>query len=159
MNKETLLKLLKSDALLTDIELADRLGVSCEECTAVREKLEQEGRIIGYQCITNDDNDHHVAAFIEVSCRPERDGGFDKIATRIARFKEVKSCYLISGGYDLLILVEASTLPEVARFVSGKLSSIKGIISTSTHFRLATYKKEDLLIIHENCSERINIAP
>lgn len=159
MNKETLLKVLKSDALLTDTQLADRIGASCSEVTAARAELEQEGRILGYQCITNDDNDHRVAAFIEVRCTPERDGGFDKIANRIARFQEVKSCYLISGGYDLLILIESSSLPEVARFVSGKLSSISGVLSTSTHFRLKTYKKDDLLIAQEREFERISIAP
>ncbi len=159
MNTENLLKLLKEDARLSDEQLANRLGATVSDVEAARKKFEQDGRIIGYQTITNDDNESRVAAFIEVRCTPERGGGFNKIATRIARFDEVKSCYLISGGYDLLILMESRTLPAVARFVSEKLSSLDGVISTSTHFRLKTYKKDGLLTECENNIERLIITP
>ena len=159
MNTQNLLKLLKEDARLSDEQLANRLGATVSDVEAARKKFEQDGRIIGYQTITNDDNESRVAAFIEVRCTPERGGGFNKIATRIARFDEVKSCYLISGGYDLLILMESRTLPAVARFVSEKLSSLDGVISTSTHFRLKTYKKDGLLTECENNIERLIITP
>lgn len=158
MIQEALLKLLEKDARLSDQQIADRLGVSTAEAAAARAALEQEGRIVGYQAIVNDDG-QGVSAYIEVRCTPERGGGFDRLATRISRFKQVKSCELISGGYDLLVLVEAPTLLEVARFVSEKLSSMEGVLSTSTHFRLKTYKQNGLLFAEEIKHERIVVAP
>ncbi len=159
MDPDALLKLLKDDARLSDATLASRLSVSEAEVSACREALEREGRIMGYRVVTNDDDDSRVAAFIEVRCTPERGGGFNKLAKRVARFAEVKSCYLISGGYDLLVLLESSSLQEVARFVSEKLSSLDGVISTSTHFRLKTYKKDELLFDDEVTHERLHITP
>ncbi len=124
----------------------------------MRAKLEAEGRIVGYQAILNDDKEG-VSALIEVRCTPERGGGFNRLAKRIARFDEVRSCFLISGGFDLLILVEAHSLLEVARFVSEKLSSMDGVLSTATHFRLKTYKQNGLLFDEEETDERISVAP
>ncbi len=159
MNTEALLKLLKADARLSDQDLANRLSANVTDVAAARAALEKEGRIIGYQTIVNDDDEHRVAAFIEVRCTPERGGGFNNLAKRIARFSEVQSCYLISGGYDLLILMECATLPAVARFVSEKLSSLDGVLSTSTHFRLKTYKKDNLLLEDDSTHERLSVAP
>lgn len=159
MNQENLLNLLRSDARLTDAELAARLGAEAAEVAAARARMEEEGRIVGYQTIFNDDTKGGVSAFIEVRCSPERGGGFNRLAQRIARFNEVKSCYLISGGYDLLILIEESTLLDVARFVSEKLSSMEGVLSTATHFRLKTYKKHGLLIEEDATHERLSVAP
>ncbi len=92
-------------------------------------------------------------------CTPERGGGFNRLAARIARFNEVRSCHLISGGFDLLVMVEASDLLEVARFVSEKLSSMEGVLSTATHFRLKTYKLNGLLFEEEPVHERLSVAP
>ena len=92
-------------------------------------------------------------------CTPERGGGFNRLAARIARFEEVKSCFLISGGFDLLVMVEADSLLEVARFVSEKLSSMEGVLSTATHFRLKTYKQNGLLFEEEVTHERLSVAP
>ena len=158
MTLEALLKLLEGDARLTDKQIAARLGADEQEVTAARTQLESEGRIVGYQTIVNDDS-VGVAAFIEVRCTPEREGGFNRLAERIARFDEVKSCYLMSGGYDLLLMVEAKDLMGVARFVTDKLSSMDGIISTATHFRLKTYKLYGLMFDEPSCTERISVAP
>ena len=158
MTQDALLKLLEADARLSDCQIAERLGASEAEVAAARAELEKEGRIVGYQTIVNDDSDG-VAAFIEVRCTPERGGGFNRLATRIARFKEVRSCYLMSGGYDLLVMVEAKDLMEVAKFVSEKLSSMEGVLSTSTHFRLKTYKLNGLMFEEAPAMDRMIVAP
>ncbi len=90
---------------------------------------------------------------------PERGGGFDRLAMRIARFDQVVSCYLASGGYDLMVVVEGGDLREVARFVSEKLSSLDGVLSTATHFRLKTYKENGFLFESEASPERLAVAP
>lgn len=158
MTQDALLKILETDARLSDQQIAERLGVSASEVAAERAALEKEGRIVGYQTIVNDDG-KGVSAFIEVRCTPERGGGFNRLAARIARFSEVRSCHLISGGFDLLVMVEASDLLEVARFVSEKLSSMEGVLSTATHFRLKTYKLNGLLFEEEPVHERLSVAP
>ena len=158
MTQNALLKMLETDARLSDEQIAARLGGEPAEVAAMRAKLEAEGRIVGYQAILNDDKEG-VSALIEVRCTPERGGGFNRLAKRIARFDEVRSCFLISGGFDLLILVEATTLLEVARFVSEKLSSMDGVLSTATHFRLKTYKQNGLLFEEAESDERISVAP
>ncbi len=103
--------------------------------------------------------DTSVSAFIEVRVTPERGGGFDRLAMRIARFDQVVSCYLASGGYDLMVVVEASDLREVARFVSEKLSSLDGVLSTATHFRLKTYKENGFLFEAEPETDRLAVTP
>ena len=158
MTQNALLKMLETDARLNDEQIAARRGIEAAEVAAMRAKLEAEGRIVGYQAILNDDKEG-VSALIEVRCTPERGGGFNRLAKRIARFDEVRSCFLISGGFDLLILVEANSLLEVARFVSEKLSSMDGVLSTATHFRLKTYKQNGLLFDEEETDERISVAP
>ena len=158
MTQDALLRLLETDARLSDRQIAERLGASEADVAAARAELEKVGRIVGYQTIVNDDSEG-VAAFIEVRCTPERGGGFNRLATRIARFKEVRSCYLMSGGYDLLVMVEAKDLMEVAKFVSEKLSSMEGVLSTSTHFRLKTYKLNGLMFEEAPAMERIIVAP
>ncbi len=158
MIQDSLLKLLEEDARLSDTQLAERLGTTPEEVAEARSSLEKEGRIVGYQTIVNDDTEG-VSAFIEVRCTPERGGGFDRLAARIARFDEVKSCYLMSGGYDLLVVLDAKDLMAVARFVSDKLSSMEGVLSTSTHFRLKTYKRNGLLFEEAPNTDRLSVAP
>ena len=102
--------------------------------------------------------DQKVSAFIEVKISPEKEGGFDRMARRIAKFEQVSSCHLLSGGYDLLLLVEGSDLMEVARFVSEKLSSMEGVISTATHFRLKTYKELGLDFNGEDDPDRLPVS-
>ena len=90
---------------------------------------------------------------------PERDGGFDRLAMRISRFDEVSSCYLASGGFDLLVLVEGKSMREIARFVAEKLSTLEGVLSTSTHFHLKTYKKNGCVFEAPVQTERLAVAP
>lgn len=158
MTQEALLKILETDARLSDQQIADRLGVSVSEVATRRATLEKEGRIVGYQTIVNDDREG-VSAFIEVRCTPERGGGFDRLAERISRYDEVRSCYLMSGGFDLLVQVDAEDLLSVARFVSEKLASLHGVLSTATHFRLKTYKLNGLRFTEEHDHQRISVAP
>jgi DNA-binding Lrp family transcriptional regulator len=100
-----------------------------------------------------------VTAVIEVKITPERGSGFDWLATRIARFREVESCYLMSGGYDLLVVVEGADLQEIAKFVAEKLSTVKGVISTTSHFRLKTYKENGTLLERDPRPQRLPVAP
>ena len=100
-----------------------------------------------------------MRAVIEVKITPERGGGFDRLAERIARYAEVNSCYLMSGGYDLLVVVEGNNLREVAAFVSEKLATVQGVLSTATHFMLRPYKEQGVLMMHERNEERLAVTP
>lgn len=124
-------------------------------------RLEQEGVILGYQAIINREkwDTDVVTAVIEVKITPERDGGFDRIASRIAKFEEVQTCYLMSGGYDLLIVVEAKNLRAIAGFVAEKLSTIEAVQATATHFRLKTYKENGAFHHFDQAPERLSVSP
>ena len=101
-----------------------------------------------------------MRAVIEVKLTPERGGGFNRLAERLARFDEVESCYLMSGGYDLLVFVSAPTLQKAASFVSEKLSTLGGVVSTSTHFLLRSYKEGGFLLDSgEGSNDRLNVSP
>jgi len=100
-----------------------------------------------------------VRAVIEVKITPERGGGFDRLAERIAKYAEVNSCYLMSGGYDLLVVVEGKTLRELATFVAEKLATIQGVLSTATHFMLKPYKEQGVLMAREHNDERLAVTP
>jgi DNA-binding Lrp family transcriptional regulator len=161
MSSDPLLQLLRRKARITDRELADLLS-SDEATVAARiDAWENDGTILGYHAVIDPEatGDTSVSAFIEVKVTPERGGGFDRLAVRIARFDQVVSCYLASGGYDLMVVVEGSDLREVARFVSEKLSSLDGVISTATHFRLKTYKENGFLFQREPNTERLAVTP
>lgn len=161
MSNDPLLKLLMAEARLNNAELAERLGTNEEDVRARLAALEAEGKIIGYQAVvnTNVHEDDNVSAFIEVKVTPERGGGFDRMAMRIAQFSAVKSCYLCSGGFDLLVIVEGKSLLDVARFVSEKLSSLPGVLSTATHFQLKTYKENNFLFETRTQEERLSVTP
>jgi DNA-binding Lrp family transcriptional regulator len=101
-----------------------------------------------------------VEALIEVRITPERDGGFNRLAERISRFDEVHTCMLVSGGYDLLVIVRGSSLQKVAGFVSERLSTIEGVLSTATHFLLRYYKDQGFMLDDEDSSDsRLEVAP
>jgi DNA-binding Lrp family transcriptional regulator len=100
-----------------------------------------------------------VRAVIEVKITPERGGGFDRLAERIAKYDEVVSCYLMSGAYDLLVIVEGDNLREVARFVSEKLATVQGVLSTATHFMLKPYKEQGILMVSEKQEGRLAVTP
>ncbi len=158
---DTLLKLLKSNAHTPVAELAKSLELTEAEVAARIAQLERDGVIVGYQAVIDHDKlaGGCVTAVIEVKITPERGGGFDRLAQRIAKFEQVQSCYLMSGGYDLLVVVEGATLQEVAGFVAEKLSTIPGVISTGTHFRLKTYKENGASLHRESAPERLAVAP
>ena len=158
---ETLLRLLQQDANTSREDLARLLNLSVEETNARIAALEKEGVIRGYQAIVDRErlDKNTVTAFIEVRITPERGGGFDRIAHRIAKFDQVVSCYLISGGYDLIVVVEGGSLREVASFVSEKLSTIESVISTATHFRLKTYKENGALFTSDVPEDRLPVSP
>jgi DNA-binding Lrp family transcriptional regulator len=101
-----------------------------------------------------------VRAVIEVRITPERGGGFNRLAERISRFDEVESCYLMSGGYDLLVFVSGSSLQKVAAFVSEKLSTVDGVLSTATHFMLRSYKEDGFLLDVKSAeNNRLKVTP
>lgn len=161
MSSDPLLQLLRRKARVTDQELADIL--SSDKATVAKSVAawENDGTILGYHAVIDPEamGDTSVSAFIEVKVTPERGGGFDRLAMRVARFDQVVSCYLASGGYDLMVVVEGADLREVARFVSEKLSSLDGVISTATHFRLKTYKENGFLFERDATTERLAVSP
>ena len=158
---DALLKLLYDNATMTPPRLAALLNRSEAEVAAQIRAYEQDEVILGYRAILNEDKlgVDTVRAVIEVKITPEREGGFNRLADRIARFHEVRSCYLMSGAYDLLVIVEGATLREVATFVSDKLATLQGVISTATHFMLKTYKEQGMLMQREPNSERLAVTP
>ena len=158
---DELLKILKQNALETPENIAKMLGLSVAEVKKRIARYEKTGVIRGYQAIVNEDqlDLDRVNAVIEVKITPERHGGFDRVAARISRFNEVQSVYLMSGAYDLLLFVSGRNLKEVASFVSEKLATIEGVISTSTHFMLKTYKHHGVLMEAEPPDERLKISP
>ncbi len=158
---DELLRLLKTNARASAADLAAMLNLSEE---AVRERIadyEKDGTIRGYQAIVNDDrlDLDRVQAVIEVKITPEREGGFDRIASRIGKFPEVESLFLMSGTYDLLVFLHGRTLRDIAAFVSEKLATIEGVVSTSTHFMLKTYKTNGVLMDKEPTDERLKVTP
>ncbi|MDP9292457.1 MAG: Lrp/AsnC family transcriptional regulator [Verrucomicrobiota bacterium] len=158
---DELIRLLKANAHAPVGDLARELNVSEADVRARIGTLEKDGTILGYQAIVDPDKAGNgtVTAIIEVKITPERGGGFDRLASRIAKFAQVQSCYLMSGGYDLLVVVEGPNLQEIARFIAEKLSTIKGVLSTSTHFRLKTYKELGTLMQREPRAQRLAVAP
>ena len=158
---DPLLELLHQNANVPRADLAKMLNLSIEEIDRRIDRYEKERVILGYQAVVDLEkiDADAVTAFIEVSITPERGGGFDRLAERIARFDEVKSCWLMSGGYDLAIMVEGGNLREIARFVSEKLSTVDGVISTATRFRLKTYKQNGMLLSQPaECREIVSVA-
>jgi DNA-binding Lrp family transcriptional regulator len=156
-----LLSILRRKARASYGELADMINSTEEEVAQKISDWERDQTILGYHAVTNPETigDTSVSAFIEVRLTPERGGGFDRMAMRIARFDQVVSCYLASGGYDLMVVVEGPDLREVARFVSEKLSSLDGVLSTATHFRLKTYKENGFLFERETETDRLAVSP
>lgn len=158
---DELLKLLKTNALESPKDLARMLNTTEEAIKAKVAEYERTGIIRGYQAVVNTDqlDVDIVRAVIEVKVTPEREGGFNRIAERVSKFPEVESVYLMSGGYDLMAVVAGRDLKEVAFFVSEKLATIAGIISTGTHFILKTYKNNGVLMEAEKTDERLKVSP
>jgi DNA-binding Lrp family transcriptional regulator len=158
---DELLKILQANATESRETIAKMLNLSVAEVNKRIAKYEKSGVIRGYQAILDEDklNLDTVTAVIEVKITPQRQGGFNTIADRISRFPEVRSSYLMSGTYDVLLFVEGRNLREVAAFVSERLSPLEGVLSTSTHFMLKTYKRLGVLMESGHAEERLSIVP
>ncbi len=151
-----IIKILQQNARISNRELAEILGVSPEEAAAEIKRLEDSGVIRGYSVIVNDElyDDSAVYATIELRVTPQRDCGFDDIAKTIMMYDEVESISLMSGAYDLSLEVKGSNLRDVALFVSERLATIDGVLSTATHFILRKYKEKGIFIDTEENDER-----
>ena len=156
-----MLSLLERDARRTPTQLGQMLGLPPEEVARRVEAYEKGGVILGYKAIVNEDKLEldRVKAVIEVRITPEREGGFDRTAERIANFEEVTSCFLMSGAYDILLFVEARTLHQVASFVASKLATLERVQSTATHFMLKTYKDQGVKMSSAEPEGRIAVTP
>ncbi|WP_238523532.1 Lrp/AsnC family transcriptional regulator [Candidatus Methylacidiphilum infernorum] len=155
-----IVRLLESNARLDIVDIASALGISVDEAARLLADLEKEKFILAYKTIFDPEKIQRkpVRAVIEVKITPERGGGFDKLSRRIAGFEEVTSCFLMSGAYDLLVFLEGESLKEVALFVSEKLATLPGVISTATHFMLKTYKEQGIIFSSPTHS-RLPISP
>jgi len=155
-------KLLAEGERLNESQMAEILGLSEKAVDAQLAALQEQGLLLGWIPVLNPSsgNESVVRGVIEVKVTPERGGGFNRLAQRIARFDEVESCYLMSGAYDLLVVVKQSSLHKVASFVSERLSTIEGIVSTATHFMLRAYKEQGYLIEQvEEEKDRLDVTP
>lgn len=159
--RQEILDLLQANARLAPEQIAAMVGESPEAVAEAIHELEEQRVILRHTALVDWDRAgvDRVAALIEVKLTPQRDFGFDRLAQRIARFAEVRSCYLMSGAYDLAVEVEAPTLKEVARFVSERLSPLDGVASTTTHFVLKRYKHDGVAFGEGETDERLAITP
>ena len=157
MNTE-ILTLLENDARLTTDQLSIMLDKSKNEIENEIAELEKNGTILGYKTIIDWEKTEKesVTAMIDVKLTPQRDRGFDRVAEKIYNYPEVKSVYLMSGAYDLSVVIEGKTMKEVALFVSQKLSTIDAVNSTATHFVLHKYKDKGVLYDSTEIDERGN---
>ena len=156
-----LLELLQEDCRLPLEKLAVMLGTTTDVVAETIDQLEEKRVILRYAPTINWDKTdrERVEAMIQVNVTPQRDKGFDEVAKRIYRFEEVKSVYLMSGSYDLLVLVEGRTLKECALFVSSKLSTLEMVTGTSTSFILKRYKEEGVVFEESKSDNRLVITP
>ena len=145
MNK--ILKLLEENANLTHEQLAVLCQKEQGDIKKIIDQYEKDGVILGYKTLIDWDKTdrEYVSALIEVKITPQRDRGFDRVAERIYNYPEVQSLYLMSGGFDLAVLIEGKTMKEVAYFVAQKLATIEDVISTATHFVLRKYKDKGVI--------------
>lgn len=156
LDRYELLRLIEHNARLTQPELAVMLGTTEEAIAAELETLHNEDIILGYTTVVNWEKTSResVTALIEVRLMPQRDKGFDKIAQHLYRYPQVTSCYLMSGGFDLMLIIEDSTLREVASFISNKVAPIEGVVSTATHFILKKYKSNGIVFDNRPIDKR-----
>lgn len=159
--RDRLLELLEMDAKLSTKELAPMLGLKENQVAAEIKKLEKEGVIRGYHALVNWDktDDTKVTALIELNVTPQRGNGFDKIAEKIYQFPEVESLYLMSGRFDLTVMLRKATMKEIAHFVASKLAVIDGVQSTATHVVLVRYKDRGFVMEQEEKKKRVMVTP
>jgi len=159
---DEILEILEKDARTTPDEIAEMLKKKPEEIKKKIKRYEKEGIILKYKAVINKelirDENSEVRALIEVKVTPEKDLGFDHIAERIYLFPEVKSCYLLSGTYDLLLVVEGENIHTVSQFIAEKLAPMENVKGTVTHFLLKKYKEDGVTLKHKEENKRIAIS-
>ena len=160
---DDILRILSQDALKTPSDIAAMTGLAEAEVRATIARHEKDRTILRYRAVLNPEHmaeaTGRVRAWIEVNLTPQRGLGFDAIAERIYKFPEVKSCYLLSGGYDLLLLVECDSLREVGSFVAEKLAAMDNVTRTATHFLLKVYKENDDVVHVAESNQRLPVSP
>jgi len=158
---DDILEILESNARISLEDLAKLTGKSKKELQIAIKKYERNGTIVKYKAVINRQkikSDKGVVALIEVKVSPQKDVGFDAVAERIFRFPEVKSCYLLSGTYDLLLQVEGDDIHTVASFVAEKLAPLSQVRGTATHFMLKKYKEDGVVLVKQEKSKRLAIT-
>ena len=158
--EEEILRILEDNARISDEEIAKMVGMEKEEVKQSISELEDRGVIKGYKAVINPDKAgiETVQALIDVKVSSERNAGYDNVAERISRFPEVKSVRLVSGEYDLSVLVEGNTMREVAYFVAEKISSLEQVRNTVTHFLLKSYKENGKIYEEEEKGKRLAVT-
>ena len=156
-----ILKAIEHDGRVNLDELAIRLGLDATDIANAMADMEKEGIICGYQTLIDWDktDDERVTALIEVRVTPQRGQGFDSIAERIYKYPEVDSVYLISGGFDLMVIMEGRSLKEVSQFVTNKLSALESVLSCATHFIMRKYKLNGTVLARKHEDERMLVTP
>jgi len=158
---EEILQLLTDDARLTPAQIAERTGKPETEVAKTISDLEGQGIIRGYKAIVNWEKAgvEHVYGFIEVKVTPQRGLGFDAVAARLMEFPEVHSLYLMSGAYDLMVVVQGKSMRDVAYFVAERLATLESVLSTGTHFVLKRYKVDGDILEERAEVRRLPVTP
>ncbi|AGX44834.1 Lrp/AsnC family transcriptional regulator [Clostridium saccharobutylicum] len=153
---EEILEILEKNSRYSDEQIATMTGKTVEEVREAIRDYEEKSIIAGYTTLINWENtgSETVTALIEVKITPQRGEGFDKVAERIYKFSQVKACYLMSGGFDLTVIIEGKTMKEVALFVSQKLAVQQYVLSTATHFVLKKYKEHGTIFKEKKVDDR-----
>ena len=159
--KEKILTVIEKNSKIDVHDLAILLGEEEVDVANAIAEMERDNVICGYHTLINWDNTsmEKVSALIEVRVAPQRGMGFDKMAERIYNYNEVSAVYLMSGSYDFTVIIEEKTMKEVAMFVSGRLATIDGVLSTATHFVLKKYKDHGTVLAKEIEDERMLVTP
>lgn len=158
---KTLVDLLRENARLSNEQLANILEISAEDVAAQIKKLEDDGMIIGYSAIINEEklDKNSVTALIELKVSPKVECGYDDVAKIIAQYEEVDTVQLMSGSFDLAVIIKGTNLRDVALFVSDRLATLDGVLSTTTHFILQRYKEKGVNFAGEEADERSLVSP
>lgn len=155
-----LIKILEENARYTNEEIAVMLNTTADDIANQIKKLENDGVICGYSVIIDREklSENYVEALIELKVTPKRDFGFDEIAQKISLYPEVEDVNLMSGTYDLSLIIKGKSFKEIALFVSQRLAVLDGVVSTATHFVLSRYKEKGVVLQSETTDDRGNAS-
>ncbi len=159
--RKEILDILSTDARRTPADISAMLKHPEKEIKKIIGQMEKNGTILAYKTVINRDKMDSGSTYciIEVKCSPQRGVGFDAIAKRIYKYPEVNSLYLMSGGHDLLLIIEGKTMKDIAYFVAEKLATMEHVKSTSTHFLLKRYKEDGFILENEEKTSRLAVSP